>query len=181
MSRIGNTPIELPKDVEVTMSEGTVAAKGPKGNFSINLPKTIEVEKEDSILNVKLARKRASLSPLHGTFRALIANMVHGVTEGWKRSLELVGTGYRAEVKGNTLVLTIGYSHPVELAIPEGITVSVEKNIINIEGVDKNSVGQFAANTRAARPPEPYKGKGIKYSDEVVRRKAGKAAKTEGA
>ncbi len=180
MSRIGQMPIDKPKAVEVTVNGGIVEVKGPKGNMSRKLPRQIDVKVNDNIVNVELHKQKNLLKAIHGTYRALIANMVQGVNEGWKKQLELIGTGYRAEVRGKTLVLIVGYSHPVELDIPEGLQVIVEKNVVTVEGIDKELVGSFAAEIRRQRPPEPYKGKGIKYVDETIIRKAGKAAKAEG-
>jgi large subunit ribosomal protein L6 len=179
MSKIGKQPIILPEGVKVEISGQELSITGPKGNLKRVLPKGVEVsQKDDSLI---LGIKSENLTPLYGTARVLVANMVKGVTEGWSKQLELVGTGYRAEISGTTLVLTIGYSHPVKIEAPEGISFKVEKTIITVEGADKEIVGQIAANIRKVRPPEPYKGKGIKYIDEVIRRKAGKVTKAVGA
>jgi large subunit ribosomal protein L6 len=137
------------------------------------------VKLEDDQMRVSTLKKNPKTKALHGTIRALIANMIKGVVDGWSKTLELVGTGYRAELSGKTLILTVGYSHPVEIEAPSGIDLKVEKTSITVEGIDKELVGHIADKIRSVRPPEPYKGKGIKYSDEVIRRKAGKAAKTE--
>jgi large subunit ribosomal protein L6 len=146
------------------------------------LPRGIEVSVTENVINVTTKGKSKSDTSNHGTIRALINNDVKGVTVGWSRQLELVGTGFRAEVQGKTLVLTVGFSHTVKIEAPEGVTFKVEKLLITVEGYDREVVGQVAANIRGVRPPEPYKGKGIKYTDEVIRRKAGKAAaKTTGA
>lgn len=181
MSRIGKLPIGLPEGVTAEVKAGEVAITGPKGSLSRKIPGRIEVEKKDNILTVSTKSKTKQGQATFGTTRAHLANMVLGVSLGWKKGLELVGTGYRAEVSGNSLVLTVGFSHPVTIEAPENVTFKVEKSIITIEGIDKEAVGETAARVRAVRPPEPYKGKGIKYLDEVIRRKAGKAAKTVGA
>jgi large subunit ribosomal protein L6 len=179
MSRIGKLPIKLPEGVTLEVFSQKVKVVGPRGTIERNLVKGITVEKNDLDQYVVLAKGNSKgVHALHGTMRAHIANMVKGVSDGWIKSLEMVGTGYRAESSGNTLILTIGYSHPVKIEAPDGISFKVEKSDITVEGYDKEMVGEIAAKIRAARPPEPYKGKGIKYKDEVIRRKAGKAAKT---
>lgn len=177
MSRVGKLPIELPEKVSLKITNKVVVVTGPKGELSRKLPAGIEVETKDSQVSVITKRNDKKSKALHGTYRALIANMVKGVTDGWTKKLELVGIGYRAEMAGKTLVLNVGYSHPVEIKSPEGITISTEKTVVTVEGSDKETVGQVAAIIRKVRPPEPYKGKGIKYQDEVIRRKPGKAAK----
>ena len=181
MSKIGKLPIKLPKEVNVDISDSEITLKGPKGEFKKVIPEGISVELKEGSIQVSLKKKSKDLNAIYGTTRAHIANMVHGVAEGWSKTLELVGAGYRAELKGKDLILNVGYSHPVEIKALEGISYKVEKAEITVEGVDKALVGQFAAKIRDVRPPEPYKGKGIKYKDEVIRRKPGKAAKTEGA
>jgi large subunit ribosomal protein L6 len=176
MSRIGNRAIPLPSGVEVSQKEGAVHVKGPKGALSQALPSEIGVEVESE--HVKLTRpdERKETRALHGLARALLANMVTGVTEGFTKELEIEGVGYRGEAKGKSLNLLLGFSHPVEMPVPEGLNVSVDGNTkIKVEGIDKQLVGQFAAEIRRLRPPEPYKGKGIRYADERVRRKVGKA------
>lgn len=180
MSRIGKLPVEIPEGVDVKVEAGTVVVKGQKGVLEKKLPREIGVEISGNTINVIAKSKSKNSRMLHGTYRVLISNMMIGVTQGWIKELELVGTGYRSELTGDKLVLTVGFSHPVEIAKPEGITFKVEKTAITIEGIDKELVGQVAANIRDIRPPEPYKGKGIRYKDEVVRRKAGKAAKAQG-
>jgi len=181
MSRVGKSAIAVPDQVELEFEGQLVKVVGPRGTLSERLPEQITIEKNgDSITLInKEATKRAN--SLHGTFRSKIANMVKGVTSGWVRTLELVGTGYRAEVDTNTLILTVGFSHPVKVVAPPGISFKVEKTAITVEGPDRELVGQIAAKIRSIRPPEPYKGKGIKYQEEVVRRKAGKVAKAEAA
>jgi large subunit ribosomal protein L6 len=175
MSKIGKQPVEL-SGATVEIADRKVKISGPKGSLSVNIPRGIEVEVKDG--EVVVTRKGNAKSEVanHGTIRALINNNVKGVTTGWSKQLELVGTGFRAEVAGKTLILTVGYSHTVNIEAPEGITFKVEKTIITVEGYNREVVGQVSANIRAVRPPEPYKGKGIKYTDEVIRRKAGKAA-----
>lgn len=181
MSKIGKLPVKIEKEIETTTQDGVFSVKGPKGSLSINLPKGISVEKKEDSLMVLCKDKSMQGRANYGTLRALISNMVKGVSEGWSKQMEIVGTGYRAETDGKSLSLTVGFSHPVKVEAPEGVDFKVEKNIITVEGTDKEVVGQISAEIRAVRPPEPYKGKGIKYIDEVVRRKAGKAAKAAGA
>lgn len=181
MSRVGKLPIDLAEGVKVEVSSRTVSVVGPKGTLSRGLPRGIEVEVKNKKVFVTSLGKSQNLKALHGTHRALIANMAEGVANGWKKTLELVGAGYRAEVVDEALVLTVGYSHPVKIDTPEGVTFKVEKNVITVEGVDKELVGKVADKVRRVRPPEPYKGKGIKYQDEVIKRKPGKAAKAQGA
>ncbi|MFZ5932969.1 MAG: 50S ribosomal protein L6 [Patescibacteria group bacterium] len=181
MSKIGKKPINLPEGVSVEVSGSTLKVNGPKGTLVRRVPESIGVNvKEGKVMVSSKSDTRESRS-LFGTVRAIIFNMVYGVSQGWERELELVGTGYRAEVVGNTLVLTLGFSHPVKIEAPEGISFKVEKSLLTVTGADKELVGLTAAAIRAVRPPEPYKGKGIKYVAEVVRRKAGKAAKAVGA
>lgn len=181
MSKIGKLPILIPAGVTVEVNGRSVRVTGPKGVRERNIARGVEVKVTDGNVIVTVGGTSKPMMSLHGTTRALIANDVKGVTEGWKKQLELVGTGFRAEVQGKTLILTIGYSHTVKIEAPEGIYFKVEKMIITVEGIDREAVGQVAADVRGARPPEPYKGKGIKYIDEIVRRKAGKAAaKTTG-
>lgn len=176
MSRIGKTPISLPDKVTVTLSGGNqVVVEGPKGKLNWELPKAISLTVEGTTVNVSRSGDDRSTRALHGLSRALINNMVTGVSKGFRRDLEIQGVGFRAAVKGDKLDLSIGYSHPVLFPIPKEIKVAVTDNTkISIEGIDKHLVGQVAADIRAYYPPEPYKGKGIRYSDEVVRRKEGK-------
>jgi large subunit ribosomal protein L6 len=177
MSRIGNKPIVLPKGVEVTIANGIVRVKGPKGTLEQRLHPGIAVAVEGDQVVVS-AEDLPGIAKFHGLMRALIGNMIIGVSEGFEKRLEMIGVGFRAAVKGNTLELLVGYSNPVELGIPEGLAVKVEKNtLLSVSGADRQLVGQFAADIRAKRPPEPYKGKGIRGVGEYVRRKAGKAAK----
>ena len=176
MSRIGRMPITVPAGVEVSIAAGNVVTvKGPKGTLVQNLHPEMILEQEGNIINVKRPSDDKTHCALHGMTRALLHNMVVGVSEGFKKELEINGVGYRAEKKGNELVMNLGYSHPVKMAEIEGITIEVpSQNQIVISGPDKQKVGQFAANVREKRPPEPYKGKGIKYADETIRRKVGK-------
>lgn len=178
MSRIGKKPIQIPQGVTVTVNGLTVEVKGPKGTLSIETHDTINVKVEDDTVIVERTSETKTERTLHGTIRSLINNMVIGVNEGYKKQLSMVGVGYRAQVSGNTITVSAGYSNPVEVAIPKGLTVEVEKNTqISVSGIDKQAVGEFAANIRAIRKPEPYLGKGIRYVDERVRRKEGKTAK----
>lgn len=178
MSKIGQLPITIPNGVTLEINGGTVNISGPKGKLEVNFKKDLlDVKVEEGQVKVSTKKDSKIARSVWGTTRMLIANHIKGVTEGWKKQLELVGTGYRSEVQGNKLVLTVGYSHPVNIEAPEGITFKVEKSVINVDGIDKQVVGQVSANIRASRPPEPYKGKGVKYVGEVIRRKAGKAAK----
>ena len=182
MSKIGKLPVQIISGVTIEVTGRVVKITGPKGVMEEKLPRGIEVEVKDGEALVTVRGKSKSDVSNHGTIRALINNDVTGVTKGWSKQLELVGTGFRAEVAGKTLSLTVGFSHPVKMDAPEGITFKAEKNVVTVEGVDREVVGQVAANIRGVKPPEPYKGKGIKYTDEVIRRKAGKAAaKTTGA
>lgn len=181
MSKIGKLPIELPEGVKVEIKGSEIVIMGPGGILTRQIPRGIEAEIKDGAIFLTTKKSSPSISAIYGTTRALMANMVKGVSSGWKKILELVGAGYKAELRGSDLILNIGYSHPVEFKAPPNITFKVEKNLVTIEGIDREVVGQTAAIIRAARPPEPYKGKGIKYQDEIIRRKAGKAAKTTGA
>ncbi len=178
MSRIGKLPITVPADVDVKIEGSTVTVKGPKGTLTSTFNSNIGIEMEDGHIKVTRPNDNKENRSLHGLTRTLINNMIVGVHEGFKKQLEIVGIGYRAEKAGNDLVLKVGFSHDVKMTPPEGITIEVPgPNQIVINGYDKQLVGQFASEVRGVRPPEPYKGKGIKYSDEVVRRKEGKAGK----
>ena len=177
MSRIGNRKIEVPSSVTVTIENGVVTVKGPKGELSLKLNENITVTQNENQLVVARSNELKETKAMHGTTNANIANMIKGVTDGFQKGLEIIGVGYRFNVKGNTLVINAGYSHPVELAIPAGLTVEgVSNTEITIKGIDKVLVGKFAAEVRDVRSPEPYKGKGIRYKDEYVRRKEGKKA-----
>ena len=179
MSRIGKTPIEITSGVEVVVTADSVEVKGPKGTLEQSIPEGIEVQKEDETIIVKRDNDLRETKALHGLVRSLINNMVQGVSEGYQKQLELVGVGYRAQSKGsNALELQLGFSHPVKYSAPEGITLEVPSQTeINISGIDKQVVGQVAADIRALKKPEPYKGKGIRYVGEHIIRKAGKTAK----
>lgn len=175
MSRIGKKPIEIPKGVEVKVDGYKVSVKGPKGELEKSFNQGMAISVKDNQIIVLRPNDQVKNRSLHGLVRSLINNMVIGVTEGYTKSLELQGVGYRASKKGNDLVISVGYSHPVEVTPPEGIDVDVPSNTeINISGIDKQKVGQFAAQIRSIREPEPYKGKGIRYKGEYVRRKVGK-------
>ncbi|MBW3552561.1 MAG: 50S ribosomal protein L6 [Gemmatimonadetes bacterium] len=175
MSRIGKAPIELPKGVTLTIEDGLVRVKGPKGELEHRIRPEIGVEVNDGQVVVRRSSEHKQDRAYHGLTRALVANMVEGVTTGFRKGLEIVGVGYRVDKRGKKLVLTVGYSHEVEYPEPEGITLSTpSQTTIVVEGIDKQKVGQVAAELRAVRPPEPYKGKGIRYEGEHVRRKAGK-------
>lgn len=178
MSRIGKRPITIPGKVTVSIDGSHVAVKGPKGELSRVLPSAVTVEQEGETLQVKRQDESRSSRQLHGLSRTLVANMVEGVSQGFQRRLEIQGVGYRAQVQGRNLVLNVGYSHQVQIEPPEGVQLAVETNTnVIVSGFDKELVGNTAAKIRAVRPPEPYKGKGIRYAGEAVRRKAGKAGK----
>jgi len=178
MSRIGKRPIPIPAKVTITIAGQQVAVKGPKGELSRVLPAEVEVTQEGETLLVKRRNDSRVARQRHGLSRTLVANMVEGVSQGFQRRLEIQGVGYRAQVQGRNLTLNVGYSNPVQIAPPEGIQLAVENNTnVLISGIDKEIVGNIAAQIRAVRPPEPYKGKGIRYAGEMVRRKAGKAGK----
>ena len=176
MSRIGKQPIIIPENVEVKINDGQIIVKGPKGELTQSMPSQIEVVLKENELLVTLRKKTKDTSALWGLFRTLIFNMVQGVTEGFEKKLEIQGVGYRVALQGNKLVLSLGFSHPIELEAPEEIEFKADKNIITVSGLDKQLVGQITAKIRDLRKPEPYKGKGIRYLGEAVRRKAGKKA-----
>jgi large subunit ribosomal protein L6 len=179
MSRIGKRPITVPAKVQVTINGSNVHVKGPKGELSRDLPANIILTQEGEILTVSPRDDSRSSRQLHGLFRTLVANMVEGVSTGFQRRLEIQGVGYRAALQGSNLVLNMGYSHQVQIPPPEGVKFVVENNTnVVVTGYDKEIVGNTAARIRAVRPPEPYKGKGIRYAGEVVRRKAGKTGKS---
>jgi len=176
MSRIGKLPVNVPNGVTITLDQSSVKVKGPRGELSHKLPAGITVEKNDNVLNVARASEETNHKSLHGLTRSLIANMVDGVTKGYQKQLEITGVGFKAEVRPYGLQLALGFSHSIEYKAPAGIKLSApQPTQILIEGSDKALVGQVAAELRSLRPPEPYKGKGIKYAGEVIRRKAGKA------
>ncbi|MCG3196292.1 MAG: 50S ribosomal protein L6 [Candidatus Omnitrophica bacterium] len=175
MSRIGKLPIKLPKGVDVKIEPGSIEVKGPKGSLSRVVPASVSVRAEDGALHVSRANDERQNRALHGLMRALIANMVKGVSEGFRKNLEIIGVGYRAAVEGKTLRLDLGYSHPIHYPFPAGIDIKVEKNtLVSIEGIDNELVGQTAAEIRRFRKPEPYKGKGVRYAGEIIRLKVGK-------
>lgn len=177
MSRIGVKPINLPESVKVDITDGKMNFTGPKGNLSVTLPDGISAQVEDKRLKLTRSGEDKFARALHGLGRSLAQNAVIGVSEGFTKELELVGTGYRVSAQGGNLVFSLGYSHPITFKAVNGITFAVEgNNKVKVTGIDKQLVGQVAANIRALRSPEPYKGKGIRYTDEVIRRKAGKAA-----
>jgi large subunit ribosomal protein L6 len=178
MSRIGKLPIPVPTGVEVKIDGSTVSVKGPKGTLTHVVPTPIEVSLEDNTIVVARPDDERASRSLHGLTRTLIANQITGVTAGYTKGLEIVGTGYRVTAKGSDIEFALGYSHPIFVKAPEGITFTVEGNTkLTVSGIDKQAVGEVAANLRKLRKPEPYKGKGVRYAGEVVRRKAGKAGK----
>ena len=179
MSRIGNKVIQVPAAVTVNVADGNlVTVKGPKGELEFKFNDVLNIKQEGTEITVSRPNNDQFTRKIHGTTRALLQNMVTGVSEGFVKKLEIRGVGYRAALQGSKLVLTLGFSHPIELDVPTGLTVEVPKNTeINVSGIDKQAVGEFAANIRKYRKPEPYKGKGIRYVDEYVARKAGKTAK----
>ncbi len=176
MSRVGRKPIPLPEGVEVNVGNGVVRVKGPRGSLLVNLMPGITARVEDRTVFVERENEERQTRAFHGLVRALLANAVTGVAEGWKKELEIVGIGYRAEKKGTTVVFNLGYSHPIEYPEPEGIQIDVDPKAgrVTVSGIDRQRVGQVAAEIRALRPPEPYKGKGVRYVDEHIVRKAGK-------
>lgn len=178
MSRIGKRPISIPSKVTVAIDGQSVTVKGPRGELSRTLPAEVEISQEGETVLVKQRDESRAARQRHGLSRTLIANMVEGVSQGFQRRLEIIGVGYRAQVQGQNLTLNMGYSHPVQIEPPSGIQFAVEGNTnVLVSGIDKEIVGNTAARIRAVRPPEPYKGKGIRYAGEVVKRKAGKAGK----
>lgn len=178
MSRIGKKILEIPQGVTLTNNSNVITVKGPKGELTREFHPEMTIKIEDNVLTVERPSDNKEHRSLHGTTRALLGNMVEGVTKGYERGLELIGVGYRANKTGNKLVLSVGYSHPVEIQPEEGIEIEVPSNTkIIVRGIDKERVGAVASNIRAVRPPEPYKGKGIRYEGEFVRRKEGKTAK----
>jgi large subunit ribosomal protein L6 len=179
MSRVGKKPIEVPTGVTVTVDENnTVVVKGPKGELTNSFNKDIKIEQNDNIITLTRPSESKEHRTIHGTTRALLANMVTGVSEGFTRGLELVGVGYRAQLQGKKLVLNVGFSHPVEFEAEDGVEIEVPSNTkIIVKGINKEKVGALASNIRQVRPPEPYKGKGIRYEGEYVRRKEGKTGK----
>ncbi|MBA3460543.1 MAG: 50S ribosomal protein L6 [Deltaproteobacteria bacterium] len=181
MSRIGRKPLEIPKGVTVSITKDSVSTKGPKGTLSMKRHRDIEIKqaKDDEGKDVVVFERRGEQGPqraAHGLMRALVGNMLTGVTKGFERQLEINGVGYKAELKGPKIVLSLGYSHPIEYPLPEGIAAKVDKNMLILSGIDRQALGAAASKIRSFRPPEPYKGKGIKYIEETIVRKAGKTA-----
>lgn len=180
MSRIGKKPIQIPKGVSVEVAKNEITVKGPKGVLSLNLHPDLRVLLTDDILSVSIERSTKRSSALWGLYRNLIFNAVQGVSAGFEKKLEFEGIGYKASVEGDTLLMQLGFSHPVVVKAPEGIRISVEKNVITVAGINKELVGNVAAGIKRLKPPEPYKGKGIRYKGEVIKRKAGKKAVAAG-
>jgi large subunit ribosomal protein L6 len=179
MSRIGKKLIKVPAGVEITINGNKIKVKGPKGELHYEFNPEVTVACSEGVIQVKRLKDEPSDRSLHGLARALISNMITGVTKGFEKRLEIIGVGYRAQPSGKKLTLNLGFSHPIDLPVPEGIHAEMDKelkNVLIISGIDKQAVGQFSANIRSFRPPEPYKGKGIRYTDEYVPRKAGKTA-----
>jgi large subunit ribosomal protein L6 len=175
VSRIGKKPVEVPKGVNVTLAEGNITIKGPKGELSRRVPPMVAVQSDGGKIMVTKTSNDRRARAMHGLARSLIQNMVTGVSQGFTRVLEINGVGYKAETRPNVLFLTLGYSHPLEVFLPTGVTAKVEKNRVELNGIDREVLGQLAAVIREQRGPEPYKGKGIKYLEETIRRKVGKA------
>jgi large subunit ribosomal protein L6 len=177
MSRLGKKPIEIPENTEVTVGDDSILVKGPLGELFVDYTsRLVEIKVEDNMVILTPKKETIEANSLWGTYSSLIRNMVEGVNKEFELKLIIEGVGFKAELKDDTLVLNVGFSHPVEIKVPEGLKASVEKDTISISGIDKQKVGQFAADVRATKKPEPYKGKGIRYSDEIVRRKEGKKA-----
>ena len=181
MSRIGRLPVQLPQGVTVTVTATEMSAKGPKGQMARPLPSHVELEVSDDQVLVKRLNDSKPARERHGLTRSLLQGLVTGVSEGWSKTLEIEGVGYKANAKGKDLVLNLGYSHPINFPIPEGIEITVARNVIHVSGIDKELVGQTAAVIRRFRAPDPYKGKGIRYKGEYIRLKAGKAGSVGGA
>jgi large subunit ribosomal protein L6 len=178
MSRIGLKPIIVPAGVEVVIDDRNVTVKGPKGSLSVVFPDCVKMNREGEEIKLTVAHPgQKDEKALWGTFRALLQNMIVGVTVGFKKAMEINGIGYRVNISGNKLVLDLGYSHSIDFILPEGVSATVEKSILTLSSIDKQLVGETAARIRRLRPPEPYKGTGIKYVDEIIRRKAGKTGK----
>ncbi len=181
MSRIGKLPVLIPSGVKVVIDTGSVRLEGPKGKLQTSIPMGVNVKVEGNVVHVARDGDERKVRSLHGLTRKLIANMAQGVSQGFTRVLDINGVGYRAEVKGQEIHMTLGYSHPVVFSLPQGVTASVERQIIiTLSGADRQLLGEMAAKIRDLRPPEPYKGKGIKYREEIIRRKAGKAVGSAG-
>ncbi|HLD11347.1 MAG TPA: 50S ribosomal protein L6 [Patescibacteria group bacterium] len=177
MSRIGKMPVFIPKDVQLTLESHKVVVAGPKGQLTLHVRPEVTIERKDEAVIIKRIKEDKFSKSYHGLIRSLIANMMKGVTTGWTKSLQLVGVGYRAKLEGKSVVLSVGFSHTVTIVPPEGVVLVVEENKIVVSGADKELVGRVAAQIRAVRPPDAYKGKGIRYDNEIVRTKPGKAGK----
>jgi len=180
MSRIGKQPITVPKGVDISIANDLVTVKGPKGQLQVKLLPGVSAAVKDGSINITRANDERETRSFHGLLRALLANATTGVSEGWSKELEIVGIGYRAESQGKSVIFNLGYSHPIDFAVPDGIEIDVDAkaNKITVKGIDRQQVGQIAAEIRGLRPPEPYKGKGVRYSDERIRTKAGKQGAT---
>jgi large subunit ribosomal protein L6 len=176
MSRIGRKPLEIPKGVQVTIAKDTVSVKGPKGSLSLKRHEDIDIKEDKGTITFSRKGNEGRERAAHGLMRALVNNMITGVTKGFEKQLEINGVGYKAEIKGTNVVLSLGYSHPIEYKLPEGITAKVDKSLLILSGIDRQALGAATAKIRSFRPPEPYKGKGIKYVSETILRKAGKTA-----
>nr|HEX4315418.1 50S ribosomal protein L6 [Kofleriaceae bacterium] len=176
MSRIGRKPLEIPKGVQVSITKDAVAIKGPKGTLNLKRHHAIEIKQDKDTLTFERTGNEGPVRAAHGLMRALVGNMLTGVTKGFERKLEINGVGYKAELKGQNVVLSLGYSHPIEYKLPDGISAKVDKNILVLTGIDRQALGAATAEIRSFRAPEPYKGKGIKYIEETILRKAGKTA-----
>ena len=174
MSRIGKKPISIPKDVQVDLRDDLILVKGPRGELQRRIHPVVRINKEDGQIVVSVAEDSHESNAFRGLFRALIANMVQGVSQGFEKSLEIVGVGYRAELAGRTATFHLGYSHPIHFELPVGIEARIDRTRVTLTSIDKELLGQTAATIRGFRKPEPYKGKGVKYSDEIIKRKAGK-------
>jgi len=177
MSKIGRIPVKIEENVNLEINGQAIKVTGPKGEINLEISRRIDVEQADGVIYVKNPHNDKESRSLHGLWRVLIANAIKGVSTGWERKLDFKGVGFKAEVQGDKLIMNLGFSHPVEVIAPEGITLQVVKNVITVSGIDKQKVGQVAANIRRIKPVEPYKGKGIKYIEEIPRKKLGKAAK----
>jgi len=175
MSRVGKKPIQIPDKTDITYKDRLLTVKGAKGSLTRSIHPAVDLEIENGVLNITLVKEDRSSKAFQGLTRSLVANMITGVNKGFERTLEINGIGYRAEIKGNSIVFSLGYSHPINFRLPEGVSVNLEKNtLLKLAGIDKELLGHTAAAIRQLRPPEPYKGKGIKYAEEIIRKKAGK-------
>ncbi len=176
MSRLGKQPVTPPSGVDITFVDGVMTVKGPKGTLTQVMKPEVDISMDGSVVTLTPANQTKAALSLWGTYASIVRNLIQGVTEGFEKKLEIEGVGYRAEASGQKLTVNVGFSHPVIVEVPEGITATVEKNVITIAGIDKHAVGQFAANVRKIKEPEPYKGKGIRYQGEYIIRKQGKKA-----